>query len=196
MLYQTLSVLHYTVLCTSTVSAISGLSNFQELVSKVFPSDNELEFIPLPHFNNIGINGNETAILQVRDLFVSHYPIKKGHITFALDHKITGEIPKDSSMDIVSYVNDDLLFNGTVPICDYLTFAKLECPLKEHQSFQITKHVLRVPSEAGDGRLSFIAKAYTPSNELIVHLAGIIDLINDGTEALEEDEAPFQHDEL
>lgn len=191
-----LSALLSTFSLFSTIYAISGPENLQELVDNVFPDKNGPEFLPLPHFPQIGIASNESAILQVRDLYVSHYPIKKGHITFALDHKLDKEIPKESSMNIISYVDDDLLFNGTIPICDYLSFARLECPLKEHKSFQIAKHVLRVPYEAGDGRLAFVAKAYTPSKELIVHLAGVVDLINDGTEAMKNDEVPIQHDEL
>lgn len=172
------------------------LSFPKKLAQRFFPSAQDApNFVSLPNSPYIAVADNDTAILKIWDLKISHYPLKQGRITFWLDNFLTHDIPKDSNMELVSFVKDELLFNGTLPVCDYLVFANMHCPVKADSKKKTTKHVLQVPEQAGDGSLSFKAKVTNPEGELIIHVAGEIDLKNDGSVA-EELEQPNTHDEL
>lgn len=168
----------------------------KQLAEKLYPNNQEIpNFVSLPSSPHIAVAHNDTALLKVSDLRISHYPLKMGRVTFYLGQLLTEEIPEGSSIDLVSFVGDELLYNGTLPVCDYLAFANMHCPVKADSGMRTSRHVLQVPEHAGNGRLTFKAVVTNPKSELIIHAAGIVDLENDGTYA-EEPEGRPTHDEL
>lgn len=183
----------YLCVCTAA-KTFSGPQDLGELAEKVFDEQEKPVFTPLPGWRNIGVAHNDTAILKIMDLDISHYPVKKGRVTFNLLNLLTKDLPKGSTMEVFSYVNGETLFEGTVDICRYLAFGQLDCPLKAYTEPTKTQQVLQVPENAEDSRLSFIVMVNTPNKELVAEIAGLVDLVQDGSFA-EEEEYVF-HEEL
>lgn len=168
------------------ITAFKGPQNVKELVQQVYGEYEAPEFVPLPGWDNIAIAHNDSALLKIMDLDISHYPIKMGRITFELKNLLTKQLPENSVMEVFSYIDGEVLYEGPVDLCKYLAYGKLDCPLPADDAPKVTKEVLQVPEYAEDSRLAFFAMAFTPQHELLLEIAGLVDFVQDGTYAEED----------
>lgn len=181
--------------------AFSGPQNISSLLYRLYPDGESPEFTPLPSAPNVAVALNDTAMLKIHDLIISPYPLRPGHVKFWLSHELLSELPLESKLKITSFVGDEPGYRGEIDLCSYTKFAKFECPINKYDAPETIERTLLVPEDASSGRFSFLAEAFTPGNDHIAKIAGIVDLDNDGPTAelgvLNEEQVPiFPHDEL
>lgn len=164
----------------------NGPTTIPELLELAFPNGDAPNFVPLQGVENVAIANNDTSILQASKLTISPYPLKPGHVTFTLNHNLTAGFPQHSTMELKSYVGNELAYEGSVDICKFMRFARLNCPLMPYTRPQIMKQVLQVPDDVPNSRISFVLKALTPTQELIAQVAAIVDITNERWSAHEE----------
>lgn len=134
-------------------------------------------------------NNGTSPLLKISSFTIDKYPLTPGHTNFNMVYKLTDTIEKGSTLHIRSYSDmHEEIFDGEVDLCDYLTFANIECPVSITDGFTQMKQTLEIPDDVPPGVYSFVATARNHKGEEFIRVASNINL--------ENKHYGIQHDEL